>query len=472
MTRRSLWIALLAVALTLGAVAPARAASLQQVSNWGASGVPTYVAMYIYVPDKPAPNPAIVVVSHYCTGDAAGMFNQAKTSGLVAASDQYGFIMIFPQNHQPGTTRNCWDVGSKESLTHDGGGDTQAIAQMVKHTITQYKANPNRVYAAGSSSGAMMTQALLAVYPDIFKAGAEFSGVPAGCWADGYAASNQWSDSCAGGKTVFTAAQWGDKARAMYPGYSGPRARVQLWHGDADEIIHANNFSEAIEQWTNVLGLAAQPTTTSTVSLSGKSWTRQSWQNTCGFTVLDAWLEKGGVHNITANLNAQYIVPFFGLDKAGDVDPQVGACAGTGGATGGSSGSGGSGVGGIGGAGGGSGEGGGSGSGAGGSGGVGSSIAGQDAGAGRDAGASGIGTGASGNGALPQGGSVASGGKTAAGGPAANGGSAGSPAQNSGPSGCACTLHDDSRGSRVGSAVAIAALALAGYRRRRRNRIC
>ena len=47
--------------------APARAASLQPVSNWGASGVPTYISMYIYVPDagKLATNPPILVVSHF-----------------------------------------------------------------------------------------------------------------------------------------------------------------------------------------------------------------------------------------------------------------------------------------------------------------------------------------------------------------------------------------------------------------------
>jgi acetylxylan esterase len=466
MTRRSLWIALFSVALMLLAIAPARAASLQQVSNWGANGVPSYVAMYVYVPDKLAANPPILVVSHYCTGDAAGMFNQAKTSGVVAASDQYGFIMIFPQNHQPGTTRNCWDVGSKESLTRDGGGDTHAIAQMVKYAVTQYKANANRVYAAGSSSGAMMTQALLAVYPDVFKAGAEFAGVPAGCWADGYASSNQWSDNCAGGKTIFTAAQWGEKVRAMYPGYSGFRPRVQLWHGDADEIINANNFAEAIKQWTNVLGLDSKPSSTTTVTLSGKSWTRQSWQSSCGFTVLDAWLEKGGVHNITANLNAQYIVPFFGLDKAGDVDPQVVACSGSAGA-GGSSGSGG----------------------AGGSGGA---IAGQAGGDVAGAGATGAIGGTAGDGPVAQAGSGATGGKTASGGATGSGGSisaggSGSPSggavglagsagsgaasgQNAGASGCACALRDHSRGSQVGATAAIAALALTSYLRRRRNR--
>jgi poly(3-hydroxybutyrate) depolymerase len=140
----------LAIALGLLAVAPAQAASLQQVSNWGASGVPSYIAMFIYVPDKLATNPPILVVSHYCSGDAAGVFSEAKSGGIVGASDQYGFIMIYPQNHLPGTTRNCWDVGSAASLTHDGGGDTQAIAQMVKYTITQYKANANRVYATGT----------------------------------------------------------------------------------------------------------------------------------------------------------------------------------------------------------------------------------------------------------------------------------------------------------------------------------
>jgi poly(hydroxyalkanoate) depolymerase family esterase len=342
-------------AFGLFSVAPAQAASLQQVSSWGASGVPTYIAMFIYVPDKLATNPPILVVSHYCSGDAAGVFSEAKSGGIVAASDQYGFIMIYPQNHLPGTTRNCWDVGSTASLTHDGGGDTQAIAQMVKYTITQYKANADRVYATGTSSGAMMTEALLAVYPDVFKAGAEFSGVPAGCWADGYAASNQWSGNCAGGKTTYTAQQWGDKVRAMDTGYSGHRPRVQLWHGDADPTISPNNQTEAIKEWTNVLGLGTSPTSTTTVTLSGKTWTRQSWQSPCGFTVLDAWLEKGGPHGTSANFNSQYVIPFLALDKSGDVDPEVASCsgdaglAGTGGASGTGGGTGGGGTGGVGG---------------------------------------------------------------------------------------------------------------------------
>src|SRR5262245_1064492 len=123
------------VAATCGALfaAPARAASLQPVTNWGASGVPSYVSMYIYVPDRLASNPPILVVSHYCSGNAAGVFGEAQGGGIVAAADTYGFVMIFPQ-----TSNNCWDVGSTKSLTHNGGGDTQAIAEMVTYALSRY----------------------------------------------------------------------------------------------------------------------------------------------------------------------------------------------------------------------------------------------------------------------------------------------------------------------------------------------
>ena len=143
--------AVLLAALLGLAARSAKAASLQPVANWGASGVPTYISMYVYVPDRPAASPPILVVSHFCGGSASAVFGQAQGGGLVTAADRYGFIMIFPQTTNAATSAKCWDVGSKQSLTHDGGGDTQAVAQMVKYAITTYHANANRVYATGDS---------------------------------------------------------------------------------------------------------------------------------------------------------------------------------------------------------------------------------------------------------------------------------------------------------------------------------
>jgi len=323
-----LFAAPMAIGVCLLVSVPASAASpTGPISGWQKGTEPTWVSMYEYVPPNLAPNPPILVLVHYCGGNAAGVLGEAQSGGIVAAADKYGFLMVLPQ-----TSQNCWDIATKPSLTHDGGGDTGAIVDMVKYAITKHNANANRVYVTGTSSGAMMSQGLVAVYPEVFKGGSEFAGVPAGCWSVNDPAG-QWSGPCAGGQVTHTAAEWGTMVRNMYPGYGGPRPRVQLWHGQSDSTISFTNQTEAIKQWSNVLGLSGNGTSTS-VTISGHPYTRQQWQDSCGYTVLDAWTEVGGPHGTDANLNATYEIPFFGLDKSGPTDPQL--CGGDAGISGGS----------------------------------------------------------------------------------------------------------------------------------------
>jgi acetylxylan esterase len=51
----------------------------------------------------------------------------------------------------------CWDVHTSATLTHNGGGDSLGIVSAAKLAITQYGVNPSKVFVAGTSSGAMMT---------------------------------------------------------------------------------------------------------------------------------------------------------------------------------------------------------------------------------------------------------------------------------------------------------------------------
>jgi len=60
--------------LGLIAAAPASAASLQWVPDWGANAVPTNLSMYVYVPDRVVPNPPILVLLHSSSGGASGVF--------------------------------------------------------------------------------------------------------------------------------------------------------------------------------------------------------------------------------------------------------------------------------------------------------------------------------------------------------------------------------------------------------------
>jgi acetylxylan esterase len=313
---------LVALSMAIGAslldATPASAASLAgPIPGWQVGTEPDWVSMYAYVPDNVPANAPILVVVHFCSGNAVGVFNQAKDGGIVAAADQYGFIMVLPQ-----TTQNCWDVATTPSLTHDGGGDLGAIVHQVDYAVTTYGANRDRVYVTGTSSGAMVTQAISAAYPDVFKGGVAFAGVPSGCWSvsnpDG-----QWSAACAGGQVTHTAEEWGEMARAQYPGYSGYRPRLQLWHGDADSILSPVNQTESVKQWTNVLGLSATPTSTTTETIDAGQYTREQWQDSCGETILDVWTQAGGPHGTDANMNGAYSIPFLALDQPGATDPQV-----------------------------------------------------------------------------------------------------------------------------------------------------
>lgn len=304
----------------------AEGASLQRVDDWGASGVPETVSMYLYVPDNLASPAPILVLVHFCGGSAGAVFGQAQGGGLVAAADQHGFILVVPQAANPDSSGRCWDVGSSAALSREGGGDTQAIHQMVQYTLREFSANADRVYVTGTSSGGMTTQALLALYPDVFKAGSAMAGVPAGCWAVNNPGGG-WSGPCAGGNVIHSATEWGDIARQLHPGYSGHRPRVQLFHGDDDDIILYQNHLEAIKQWTNVLGLSEAPTSSESISLGSHQATRQRWQDDCGYVVLDAFTSHEGDHGPSdALFLAEYLVPFLGLDDPGTVDPHILAC--------------------------------------------------------------------------------------------------------------------------------------------------
>ncbi|MCX7726735.1 MAG: PHB depolymerase family esterase [Chitinispirillaceae bacterium] len=301
-------------------------ASLTEVprNNWaGSVSLPSYVKMYIYVPDKVATNPPIVVSIHACQSSVTGQLDNNKK--IKAAADKNGFIIIFPDN--PG--RNCWDVGSKKALTHDGGGDPHAIAQMVRYALKQYKGDSTRVYAVGGSSGGMMVQALMGVYPELFTAGVPRAGVPCGCWSESYDESQQWSGPCAGGSVSKTAQQWGDLVRAINPNYTGHRPRLQIFHGESDQTINFKNFNESIKQWTNVLGLKTDPDSNAKISppAAGYTYNQKFWKNKCGYIVLEAWSAPGQPHSMTYEEDA--ILKFFGLDVAGDKDPELSACGGT-----------------------------------------------------------------------------------------------------------------------------------------------
>ncbi|MFI5916843.1 alpha/beta hydrolase family esterase, partial [Dactylosporangium sp. NPDC051541] len=273
---------------------PASAAALQQITNFGPN--PSNIKMYLYVPNTVPAHPAIVVGVHWCHGTGPDFYAGTQFASL---ADRYGFIVIYPS---ASSNDGCWDVHSQAALTHNGGSDPTGIVSMVSYVEQHYGGDPNRVYVTGHSSGGMMTNVLLGSYPDVFKAGASFAGVPFGC----FAGAATWNTGCANGTVTKTAQQWGDLVRAAYPGYTGSRPRVQLWHGTEDATLSFHNFDEAIKQWTNVLGVSQTPTS-SEADTPQPTWTRTRYGSQ-----VEAIREQGQPHNL--QILADQAIHFFGLD--------------------------------------------------------------------------------------------------------------------------------------------------------------
>lgn len=296
-------VAALAVAGLITAP-PAASAQLTEVTGFGTN--PTGLRMHIYVPDGVGTRPPLLVAVHYCTGSGPAFYSGTEFASL---ADRHKFIVIYPSATRSGA---CFDVSSPQALRHDGGSDPVGIVSMVKYTQQRYGADPDRTYVTGASSGAMMTNVLLGDYPDVFKAGAAFMGVPFGCFAttDG----SSWNSACANGQITKTPQQWGDLVRAAYPGYGGARPRMQVWHGTEDSTLRYPNFQEEIKQWTNVHGLTQTPSLTDQPQ---SGWTRTRYGGTGTTAPVEAISVQGVGHSLPMSGMAAAAVAFFGLTDGG-----------------------------------------------------------------------------------------------------------------------------------------------------------
>ena len=181
---------------------------------------------------------------------------------------------------------------------------------MVSYARQRYNVDPARIVVSGFSSGAMMTNVLAAQYPDVFSAGAAFSGVPAGCFAT--TNGSLWNSQCSGGNLLKTPQQWGDQARAMYPGYTGRYPRMQLWHGTTDTTLAYPNFGEAARpvdqpargEQDAVVTDRPQP-----------NWTRTRYGATGTPAVVEGISIQGTGHGLPMAGMVAYAITFLGLDS-------------------------------------------------------------------------------------------------------------------------------------------------------------
>lgn len=290
------------------------AGTVTQIKDFGDN--PTDIGMYLYTPANLTANPAVVVGVHACHGKGTDVCS--SNNAFAQQADKWGFLLICPSAV---SSDGCWDVHSTKVMTHNGGGDAQGIISMVKYVIAKLNGDANRVFVMGHSSGGMATNILLGSYPDVFKAGSAYAGVPFGCYGTGTVDNLGWNTNCAQGKIIKTGEAWGSMVRAAFPGFSGTRPRIQLWHGTKDDVLYFQNFREEIKQWTNVLRVSETPSTIENNSLQ-PTWIRTRYKDANGVVQVEAIEETGQPHNLM--VDAAEAMRFLGLDGA-NMLPDAGA---------------------------------------------------------------------------------------------------------------------------------------------------
>ncbi len=97
----------------------------------------------------------------------------------------------------------------------------------------------------------------------------------------------------------------GNVVRNMYPGYTGARLKMQIWHGSADGTLAPANYQETIKQWTNVFGVSQTPTSSVKNSPQANYQTDNYGDNVQGIYA------TGVGHSVPSNLTASEA--WFGL---------------------------------------------------------------------------------------------------------------------------------------------------------------
>jgi len=257
-----------------------RASKLVEVQGFGSN--PGQLRMLTYVPDRlPAAAP-LVVLLHGCTQSGVSF---DKGTGWSTLADRHGFALLLPEQHWTNNPLRCFNW-FRHADTRRDQGEALSIKQMIDRILEDHGLDRRQVYVTGLSSGGAMTSVMLATYPDLFAGGAVLAGVP-------YRTADNMQEAF---ESIFqgrcrTPREWGDLVRGASP-HRGPWPKVSVWHGDADSAVKPLNADEIVKQWTDVHGVAGNPSVERTVN----GHRCRMWKGANGEPLVESYTISGMSH--------------------------------------------------------------------------------------------------------------------------------------------------------------------------------
>jgi poly(hydroxyalkanoate) depolymerase family esterase len=114
------------------------------------------------------PQRALVVFLHGCAQTATDAMAGVPWNQL---ADARGFVVVYPEQSLgvDGNAGHCWNSGQAPVYPR-GQHELETIARITRDVAAELSVPPGRVFIAGLSSGALMSAAMAATYPDLYAA--------------------------------------------------------------------------------------------------------------------------------------------------------------------------------------------------------------------------------------------------------------------------------------------------------------
>lgn len=192
----------------------------------------------------------VVVVLHGCDQDVQ---NFSQESAWINIAKKNNLTLIFPAQKKENNKYKCFNWFNKEDVERNKG-EISSIIEMIDYVKGNNLLNQKvHTYVTGISAGASMTSALLATYPEYFKAGSIVAGVPFGCASDD---RDAWGCMFATSSISFEELYLSIKRISL--GYHGEWPRVQIVHGEKDKVVDFANANLHLKQWSYVHNISLE----------------------------------------------------------------------------------------------------------------------------------------------------------------------------------------------------------------------
>ena len=243
-----------------------------------------------YDPAKP-PRP-LVVVLHGCHEDHEAIRHD---TGFNEVADREGFLVVYPfiTSYDGWRSKNCWGFWKAKHI-HEGGGEVQDIAGVIKEIQRDYRVDPDRIHIAGLSSGAAMAVAALVAHSELIASGCSTAGVP----------YNETPKALAGNckpvEEVVQAmdAEMGDGKRPV---------PILVIHSTGDSVVNIRASENIRDSWGQAFGVdTSSPVQSISGVTKGTPWTHPRYGGGDGGTLVETLVVEGLPHGWYGGRDGKY----------------------------------------------------------------------------------------------------------------------------------------------------------------------